>query len=407
MPEVAVVVPTLNERGNLTALVEKVDRALIHRDYELIIVDDDSEDDTASYARQLAQSNPRIRIVQRIGRRGLSSAVVEGFLATSAPYLAVMDGDLQHDESVLPQMLAILETGQADLVVGTRNTLGGSVGSFAPHRVALSSLGRSLSRIVCKTELSDPMSGFFVIRRTVFDEVAHNLSLTGFKILVDIIASSDKPIRAGEVPYTFGERQYGESKLDTMVALEYILLLVDKLTSGWVPTTYLTFAAVGASGVLLNALLLRGLSETGLTFAVRQTIAGAVVIGCNFLLNNSVTFRLRRLRNRQRLIGFCMFFGACAVGLMLNVRLTELLNNGGLNASAAAAAGILAGSAWNYLVASLFVWRIARRAPAHREVESLQSQETADMTASLRRLDQQLKQPIGSPKPETIAHSRD
>jgi dolichol-phosphate mannosyltransferase len=206
MPELCVIVPTLNERDNVPVMVEAVDRALAGVDYEIVFVDDDSDDGTAAHARQIAQLNPRVRVIQRVGRKGLSSAAVEGMLATSAPYLAVMDGDMQHDERILPRMLDALRTSDVDLVVGTRNIAGGGMGDFAPLRVALSRAGRALSRAVCKTELSDPMSGFFVIRRTFLNEVVRNLSLTGFKILVDIVASAERPARVAEIP---GREQTG------------------------------------------------------------------------------------------------------------------------------------------------------------------------------------------------------
>jgi dolichol-phosphate mannosyltransferase len=360
VPELSIIVPTLNERDNVAVLVKAVQRALAGVDYEIVFVDDDSHDGTAACARQIAQVNPRVRVVQRVGRRGLSSAAVEGMLATSAPYLAVMDGDLQHDERVLPRMLDTLRATDVDLVVGTRNIAGGGMGNFAPLRVALSQAGRALSRAVCKTELSDPMSGFFAIRRTFLDEVVRNLSLTGFKILVDIVASAEHPARVAEIPYTFRDRKQGESKLDTLVAFEYVSLLIDKLTNGWLPVTYLTFGMVGGLGVLLNALLLHFLMLGRFSFEVSQALAGVAVIPVNFFLNNIFTFRFHRLRRTERWIGLSIFFCACVVGLFLNVRFAAFLNHAGISPLVSGAAGILTGSVWNYWIASIFVWRVGR-----------------------------------------------
>ena len=360
MPELCVIVPTLNERDNVPVLVEAVDRALAGVDYEIVFVDDDSDDGTAECARKIAQLNPRVRVVQRVGRKGLSSAAVEGMLATSAPYLAVMDGDMQHDERILPRMLHALRTSDIDLAVGTRNIAGGGMGNFAPLRVALSQAGRALSRAVCKTELSDPMSGYFVIRRTFLNEVVRNLSLTGFKILVDIVASAERPARVAEIPYTFRNRRQGESKLDTLVAFEYGLLLIDKLSNGWLPVTYLTFGMVGGLGVLLNAILLHFLMLSRFSFEVSQALAGVAVIPVNFFLNNTFTFRFHRLRRTERWIGLSIFFCACVVGLFMNVRFAAFLNHAGISPLLSGAAGILTGSVWNYWIACIFVWRVGR-----------------------------------------------
>src|SRR5579863_1449381 len=159
MTELAIIIPTLNEHDNIEPILDRLSRALAGISWEVIFVDDDSSDGTAYLARQIAQSRSNVRVIQRIGRRGLSSACIEGMLATSAPYLAVMDGDLQHDESLLTQMLAQLKAGNLDIVVASRNVEGGSVGEFARHRVMISELGRWVSTAVCKCELQDPMSG--------------------------------------------------------------------------------------------------------------------------------------------------------------------------------------------------------------------------------------------------------
>jgi len=228
--ELSIVVPTYNEAENVPLLVNKLKAALQGVRWEVIFVDDDSRDGTAAVVRRLAQnSSSNVRVVQRIGRRGLSSATIEGALASAAPYIAVMDGDLQHDERLLPRMLETLRGGKAEIVVGSRFVPGGNVGEFAANRVKISKLGAKLARLIVKQELSDPMSGFFMLRRDVFERVVRRLSAKGFKILLDIFASAPAPLKAVELPFTFGSRIKGESKLDTMVAWEYGMLLLDKL----------------------------------------------------------------------------------------------------------------------------------------------------------------------------------
>src|SRR5579883_2692252 len=230
--ELAVVVPTFNERENIAPVLDRLAFALEGIRYEVIFVDDDSPDGTANAVREIARTNPRVRVLQRILRRGLASACLEGMMATPAPYIAVMDADLQHDERILPRMLAKLKEERLDLVVATRNAAGGSKGSFARHRVLLSDLGHRLSLWISHTEISDPMSGFFVLTREYLEEVVRSASGVGFKILLDLVASARRPVRVGEVAYTFRNRLHGDSKLDVVVSLEYLELLLDKILGG-------------------------------------------------------------------------------------------------------------------------------------------------------------------------------
>ncbi len=226
--DLAIVLPTFNESGNVGPMVDRLATALAGIHYEVIFVDDDSPDGTADVVRRLARDHDNLRVLHRIGRRGLASACIEGILAASAPFVAVMDADLQHDESILPEMLRRMREENLDLVVGSRNIAGGSMGEFSSWRVKLSQLGKRLSLMGAEHELSDPMSGFFMVRVATFERFAHRLSGIGFKILLDIVLSAGPDLRIGEVPYRFRLREHGESKLDVMVGLEYFELLVDK-----------------------------------------------------------------------------------------------------------------------------------------------------------------------------------
>ncbi|MBV8829089.1 MAG: glycosyltransferase family 2 protein, partial [Acidobacteriaceae bacterium] len=331
MPELSVIVPTYNERANLVALTTQLDAALVDIDYEIVIVDDDSPDGTSALARTLAQQNRRVRVIQRIGRRGLSSATVEGMLSTSSPYLAVIDGDLQHDETKLPEMLRTVKRDNLDLVIGSRHIEGGSMGDFAKHRRALSQFGRRLSSLVCRADVSDPMSGFFVLSRSYVHEVAHSLSSTGFKILLDLIASSRRPVRFAEVGYTFRNRLHGTSKLDILVGLEYLQLLLDKAIGGWMPVSYLIFSMVGTIGLVANVLLIYAVqSFLPVSFTMAQAIGSVLVIGLNFLLNNQLTFRSARLKGWRAVQGFIVFYIACGVGLAFNLMAAKGFRDYGL-----------------------------------------------------------------------------
>src|SRR3954453_23154607 len=254
-PEFSVVVPTFNERDNVLALFRKLEAALAGIAWEVIYVDDNSPDGTWDVVRGLAATDPRVRCIRRIGRRGLSGACIEGILASSAPCAAVIDADLQHDETQLPKMLALLQDGAADLVVGSRYVEGGSADSFNKQRAGASQLATEVAKRVLRVKIADPMSGFFMIRRDRFEQLAPQLSTQGFKILLDVVATARGQLRVKEIPYTFGSRLHGESKLDSMVALDFLGLVLAKLTNDVVSLRFLLFAMVGSLGLLVHLLV--------------------------------------------------------------------------------------------------------------------------------------------------------
>lgn len=370
MIELAIVVPTFEERNNIRPLIEGLDRVLTGIAFEVIFVDDDSPDGTAELIRQISLARNDVRVLQRIGRRGLASACVEGMLATAAPYIAVMDADLQHDESVLPEMLRILKANPAvDLVVGSRNVEGGSMGDTARSRVAVSNLGRKLSKMVCRCELADPMSGFFLLRRTFMEEVIPSVSAIGFKILVDLISSSPRPVVLREVPYRFRQRHHGASKLDTRVLLEYSQLVADKMLGQWIPPRFVLFGAVGMAGVVLYLAVLGILYQmVRLDFRLSLAIATIAAMTSNFLLNNIITYRDHRLKGAALFRGLFTFYAACSMGAVVSVRVSEMVRLEAVHWLTAGAVGIVIASVWNYSMTQLFTWRIYRKARRTRRL---------------------------------------
>ncbi|MCW2348726.1 dolichol-phosphate mannosyltransferase [Sphingobium sp. B12D2B] len=356
--ELAIVVPTFNEAQNVALLADLVDKALPGVAWELVFVDDNSPDDTSGKVRALAQRDPRVRILHRFGRRGLSSACVEGILATSAPYVAIMDADLQHDESVLKTMFERIRADDVDLVVGSRYVEGGGMGDWSESRQRMSQFATKLALKLTKTPISDPMSGFMMMRRDAFMRSLPNLSTVGFKILLDIAASAPTPLRVAEVPYTFRTRQFGESKLDSLVLWEYVQLLMDKAVGHIVPVRFLSFAMVGGTGVVVHfAVLTLLFVALGVSFAVAQTAATLVAITSNFLLNNMFTYRDQRLQGWGLLRGWITFNLVCAFGAAANVGVADWLfvNNGYWALSALA--GILVSVVWNYVMSAFFTWK--------------------------------------------------
>ncbi len=358
VPIVTVVVPTFNERDNVTTLYRRLEAAFKDVPWEVVFVDDNSPDGTWQVVRGLSQADSRVRCIRRIGRRGLSGACIEGILAASAPYAAVIDADLQHDETQLPKMLSLLESGAAELVVGSRYVEGGSAASFNKQRAGASAFATEIARRLLKVEVADPMSGFFMIRRDRFEQIAPKLSTQGFKILLDIIASAEGGLRTVEIPYTFGSRLHGESKLDSMVALDFLGLVLAKLTNDAVSLRFLLFAMVGGTGLFVHlGTLFLCLQVFDLPFAESQAIGALVAMTSNFILNNFLTYRDQRLKGFAILRGLLAFYLVCSVGLLANVGVAFSVYDQEPIWWLAGAAGALMGVVWNYAISGLFVWR--------------------------------------------------
>lgn len=357
-PELSVVVPTFKERDNVPLLVEKLAHTLSGIDWEVVFVDDNSPDGTAAVARQIGATDARVRCVRRIGRRGLAGACIEGMLSSQARYVAVMDADLQHDETLLTTMLEKLRGG-FDLAVASRFAEGASAsGLSSANREKASRVSNAMARRLLGVTLSDPMSGFFMMRRERFEELAPQLSSQGFKILLDIVATARGSLRIAELPFVFGERQHGESKLDTRVALDFAALILAKLTNDTVSFRFLLFCLVGLTGIAIHMAVLQfGLNFAGLSFGWAQTVATFAAITWNFVLNNMFTYRDQRLAGWQFLTGLIRFQVICAVGAISNVGIASVIYDYDPEWWIAGLGGALMGAVWNYVVSAAFVWR--------------------------------------------------
>jgi dolichol-phosphate mannosyltransferase len=325
--------------------------------WQAVFVDDNSADGTARVVKQLARSDPRIVCLHRIGRRGLAGAVLEGIMASAAPVVAVIDADLQHDEQVLPQMLEMIRDGSADLVVGSRYlTPHGASGGLSSVRLAGSRLATWIAKLVLRADISDPVSGFFMIRRDLVERVAPRLSNQGFKILFDIIASQPTPLRVAEAPYVFAERQAGSSKLDGRVVIEYLGLILSKLTGSILPPRALLFGLVGSSGLVVHFAVFYLCRWLGLEFILCQSLGALTAMTSNFLMNNQVTYSDRRLRGLGLLTGYLRFCALCGLGLVANLAIADLVHRFTPLWWVAGASGAIFGAIWNYVSTSLAVW---------------------------------------------------
>jgi dolichol-phosphate mannosyltransferase len=360
-PLLSIVVPTFNERDNVRELLARLDRCLAGVAWEIVFVDDDSRDGTLELLREVSRSDPRVRFLHRIGRRGLASAVVEGVLATNSPIVAVMDCDLQHDETLLPKMLDALRTPDCDVVVASRYMETGGVGDWTKDRLLFSRVATRLADYVLRSPLTDPMSGFFMLKRNAFDQVVRKLSTQGYKILLDILLSGPA-LRVKEIPYTFRTRLHGESKLDLTAVLDYLALLIDKVIGHVVPLRFIMFAAVGGVGLIVHltvlAILNRGL---GVPFVAANPCAATTAMVLNFFLNNMLTYRDMRLKGFGPLArGLLSFCAVCAVGMLANVGIAAVLFQQKYTWWLAATAGIFMGAIWNYTATSIFTWKNVR-----------------------------------------------
>lgn len=357
--ELAVVLPTLNEKDNIAPMVARLEAALGPSGWEAVFVDDNSRDGTAEEARRIGRSDPRVRVIQRIGRRGLASAAIEGMCATAAPFVAVMDADHQHDPALLIDMLAAVKSGDYDLAYASRFAEGGTAeGLSSKGREKGSRIANALARKLTGTELSDAMSGFFLLRTDQLRTQAHRLSGIGFKIMLDILATASPPLRVKEFPLKFAQRAAGESKLDMGVVLDFMAGLYERWFGRIIPTRFALFGTVGGLGVIVHMMVVgltfRGL---GMSFPWAVAIATLTAMTFNFWLNNLLTYRDQKLAGAESLFwGWIKFCVACSIGALANVAISSLLEANGFLWWIAALVGVVIASVWNYALSSRFVW---------------------------------------------------
>ncbi len=358
MVDFAIIVPTYNEKGNVSELAKRLEKLFAGKSWELIFVDDDSKDGTLDELHTLARQYTYIRYIRRVGRRGLASACVEGMLSTTATYLAVMDADLQHDENKLLQMFDLLQSKEANLVVGSRYLEEGGMGSWDAKRVGISRFATTLAHKCMQVPCSDPMSGFFALHRDIIDTVATKIQVRGFKILFDILTQPNINLTIKEVPYVFKERQVGETKLGVPVILDFLRLLLFKYASWLIHIEFIMFCLVGLLGVLVHLVSLYiFLHVFGFSFLAGQSLATLIAMFSNYVCNNLFTFQEKRLRGKAFAIGFGKFGIACALGAFVNIATADFLNDHGLYWLLSATSGVVIGSIINFFFARYIVWR--------------------------------------------------
>lgn len=356
-PELTIIIPTYNERDNIRPLVERLEGVLEGINWSALFVDDNSPDQTADVIEEVGRHQPRVKCLLRIGRRGLSSACIEGLQASQAPYLAVMDADLQHDETILPRMLEALKQDGIEIVVASRYSEGGDIGDWSRWRRFVSKTATLLAKMLFAQGPSDPMSGFFMVRRELIEEIERKLSGQGFKILLDFFLSAGRPLAFQEIPFSFRLRHAGESKLNARVTWDLIELLAEKTIGRFIPTRFLFFTGVGAFGVLVHMAVL-GLASQGLGFRfdVSQLMAILVAMTSNFFMNNVITYRDKRLKGKSLLRGLLSFYIACGFGSFINLAVAVFVSETWEHWALAGFTGAVAGAVWNFSTTTIVTW---------------------------------------------------
>lgn len=361
--QLSIVIPTYNERNNIPVLIEKLNECLLGISWEAIIVDDNSPDGTSDVAKKLAEVDSRIRCIRRINRKGLAGACIEGILSASSPIVAVMDGDLQHDETILPKMLDKIQNSQVDLVIGSRHIQNGSAESgFTKQRAVMSVFASSVARKLLCIKVSDLMSGFFMIRRDIIEQIAPDLSTSGFKILLDILVTSQSNLEIMEIGYNFRKRESGQSKLDAMVVFDYVGLLMNKITNGLLPIRFALFAVIGSFGVLVHMVFLYVLmSMCDIGFSLSQFVATMIAMTSNYFANNFITYRDKTIPYGETMSGLFRFYLVCMIGAIANISISSIIYEHYPNWIFASLCGVAMGSIWNYALSSSFVWTSSSR----------------------------------------------
>ena len=357
IPRISVIICTLDEQEAIGGVLDDVQAALGDVTHEIIVVDDSSNEHTAAVVRARASLAPNIRLIRRKGAVGLASAAIDGWDAARGATLAIMDGDGQHDPQLMRRLLARMDRGGFEVVIASRYLNGGESGLGA-MRDLMSRSATLVSGAMLGLRLADPLSGCFIMRREWYEMVRPSLSGLGFKILIDVVASARRKPTICQISTALRPRAGGASKLDFRVIFDLAALLIDKRTRGVVPARMSQFLLVGLTGLALHLLVLAAAKLTGAHFWLAQGLAILTAMTWNFALNNSLTFRDRRLRGSAAWRGLLSFYGACLGGAVVSEASAAAVHAFGGAWALAGVFGALLGAFWNYGAARRLTWKL-------------------------------------------------
>lgn len=355
MVSLSVIIPTLNEGLNIKSLILEVEKVLDGWDYEIIVVDDDSSDGTADLVKAYFCNNNRVFCINRSWDKGLSSAVMVGFALSSKDYICVMDGDGQHNPIDLVAMAKDITDKGLNLVVGSR-VLDQSLTAMSPMRKKISRLGIMLTNLFISEPITDPLSGFFLVKKDVLIKHRKKLYKPGFKILFDILML-DKTLKVGQVKISFNERIAGNSKMTASTFFHVIGQIVQNITRGILPSRFIVFAIMGLSGLMIQLAVLYSLIYFNGEFLWSNTIAILFALANNYLLNNFITFSNAHRTMKAKIKGFIKYVISNSLSLIGNIGVAGYLYSDNFGVTIAALAGVMSGIFLNYFMSKEFTFR--------------------------------------------------
>jgi dolichol-phosphate mannosyltransferase len=352
----SVIIPTYNEKDNIAPLVKRIHQALSGHDYEIVIVDDNSQDSTIEIAKKLMPQYP-VKLFVRREERGLATAVIHGIKQASGNIIGVIDADLQHPPEVLPRLLEAVEGG-ADMVFASRYVKGGGCPNWGLSRRIVSKVALKMAHIFLPSSrrVKDPLSGFFMFRREKVD--LDKLKPIGYKIALEImLVGSFKNIV--EVPFVFEERSAGQSKLRPQQQFDYLKHLFSLMSRTGEFLRFVKFIAVGLTGTAVNLGVLKLVTLFTGWHETIQLIPGIEVsIITNFLLNDFFTFADRRTGKTASFFGRMLKYNLLAfAGAFINWGVAALMVNAGVNIYLSDFVGILIAFLWNYFFSTIWAWK--------------------------------------------------
>ena len=356
----SIILPTYNESSNIERVINELLTLNTRHKIEIIVVDDDSPDGTSEIVREKAQVEQRIKLIRRVGRSGLASAIKEGLFDASGEYAVVMDSDGQHETKAIINTITYLEK-DIDIVVGSRFHHDAQIKGLSKKRTRGSILANRAARISLGghyTDLTDYMSGFFAIKHDKLLPYIRKVDVEGFKFLFELLAVSKGNLKTKEIPLSFQERNFGKSKLDIAIFWDFLISVLHTITLRILPRRAISFGLVGCTGIVVQlsvTFLIMNLGRQDFTTALPAAVTLAAC--SNYLINNALTFRHRRLKGKQLINGLGKFLIVSSLPIIANIGLASAaypyLSN---NSNLAQIVGILVAFIWNYAASSKLVW---------------------------------------------------
>ena len=358
MKNISILIPTYNEALNIKILIDRISHCLKKIDWEIIFVDDNSPDKTSEKIEYFTKTQSNIKVVNRLNERGLAGAVITGLKYCKFQNIIVMDADLQHDPIYIPKLIKRIEKDDATIVIASRYFQSSTIEDFHFMRKIVSKLTIKIFNMFSYKKLTDPMSGFFIIKKDFFINLSKQLSKDGYKILADIILNGPKTITVSEISLGFKKRNAGQSKMNLRVLWDFLLIIAYCVLKNYVPRKYLSYIFVGCLGLLTHLIFLYVFYKLLLiNFLLSHILATFIAILINFTLNNVLTFYSKNLIGFRWLIGLVNYNIFCSYGLFISYSITKVLSDLNCYWFLAGIIGTFTASIWNFSISKFLVWK--------------------------------------------------